>query len=133
MGADSFKVFMTVTLPLIKDSFLSGFVTSFVRSITAISAIILLFSSGFKSKNAATTIAVLMGGKILTLTYSLISLGIQQIPLKIFKGFSLSKYMPDALMGADKPPVVRSLVIIACYTMVMLTLTVSIFNKKDVN
>ena len=42
MGADSFKVFMTVTLPLIKDSFLSGLVTSFVRSITAISAIILL-------------------------------------------------------------------------------------------
>ena len=35
-------VFMTVTLPLIKDSFLSGLVTAFVRSITAISAIILL-------------------------------------------------------------------------------------------
>ena len=33
---------MTVTLPLIKDSFLSGLVTAFVRSITAISAIILL-------------------------------------------------------------------------------------------
>lgn len=42
MGADSFKVFTTVTLPLIKDSFLSGLVTTFVRSITAISAIILL-------------------------------------------------------------------------------------------
>lgn len=42
MGANSFKVFTTVTLPLIKDSFLSGFVTAFVRSITAISAIILL-------------------------------------------------------------------------------------------
>ncbi len=42
MGADSFTVFMTVTLPLIKDSFLSGLVTAFVRSITAISAIILL-------------------------------------------------------------------------------------------
>lgn len=42
MGADSFKVFTTVTLPLIKDSFLSGLVTAFVRSITAISAIILL-------------------------------------------------------------------------------------------
>ncbi len=47
MGADSFKVFMTVTLPLIKDSFLSGFVTSFVRSITAISAIILLVTPQF--------------------------------------------------------------------------------------
>ena len=36
------KVFTSVTLPLIKDSFLSGLVTTFVRSITAISAIILL-------------------------------------------------------------------------------------------
>lgn len=42
MGAGSGRVFLTVTLPLIKDSFLSGLVTSFVRSITAISAIILL-------------------------------------------------------------------------------------------
>lgn len=42
MGADSAKVFMTVTLPLIKESFISGLVTTFVRSITAISAIILL-------------------------------------------------------------------------------------------
>ena len=47
MGADSFKVFMTVTLPLIKDSFLSGLVTAFVRSITAISAIILLVTPRF--------------------------------------------------------------------------------------
>lgn len=42
MGANSARVFMTVTLPLIKDSFFSGLVTAFVRSITAISAIILL-------------------------------------------------------------------------------------------
>ncbi len=47
MGAGSFKVFMTVTLPLIKDSFLSGLVTAFVRSITAISAIILLVTPQF--------------------------------------------------------------------------------------
>ena len=42
MGADSAKVFQTATLPLIKASFISGLVTTFVRSITAISAIILL-------------------------------------------------------------------------------------------
>lgn len=47
MGADSFKVFTSVTLPLIKDSFLSGLVTAFVRSITAISAIILLVTPQF--------------------------------------------------------------------------------------
>lgn len=37
----------SVTLPLIKDSFLSGLVTAFVRSITAISAIILLVTPQF--------------------------------------------------------------------------------------
>ena len=42
LGANSGKVFTSVTLPLIKDSFFSGIVTTFVRSITAISAIILL-------------------------------------------------------------------------------------------
>ena len=42
LGANSGKVFMSITLPLIKDSFFSGLVTTFVRSITAISAIILL-------------------------------------------------------------------------------------------
>ncbi len=47
MGANSLQVFLTVTLPLIKDSFLSGLVTAFVRSITAISAIILLVTPQF--------------------------------------------------------------------------------------
>lgn len=47
MGANSFQVFMTVTLPLIKDSFLSGLVTAFVRSITAISAVILVVTPEF--------------------------------------------------------------------------------------
>ena len=47
MGANTFKVFTSVTLPLIKDSFLSGLVTAFVRSITAISAIILLVTPEF--------------------------------------------------------------------------------------
>ena len=47
MGAGSLKVFTSITLPLIKDSFLSGLVTAFVRSITAISAIILLVTPQF--------------------------------------------------------------------------------------
>ena len=42
LGANSGRIFTSITLPLIKDSFISGLITSFVRSITAISAIILL-------------------------------------------------------------------------------------------
>lgn len=48
MGADSGKVFTTITLPLIKDSFVSGLITAFVRSITAISAIILLINARWR-------------------------------------------------------------------------------------
>ena len=48
LGAGSAKVFFTVTLPLIKDSFFSGLVTAFVRSITAISAVILLVTPRWK-------------------------------------------------------------------------------------
>lgn len=47
LGANSAKVFTSITLPLIKDSFFSGLVTAFVRSITAISAIILLVTPQF--------------------------------------------------------------------------------------
>ena len=42
MGANTAKVFTSVTVPLIRDSFFSGLVTTFVRSITSISAVILL-------------------------------------------------------------------------------------------
>ena len=48
MGANSGKVFTSITLPLIKDSFVSGLITAFVRSITAISAIILLINARWR-------------------------------------------------------------------------------------
>jgi iron(III) transport system permease protein len=48
MGANSLKVFTTVTLPLVRDSFFASIVTSFVRSVTAISAVILLVTPEFK-------------------------------------------------------------------------------------
>lgn len=48
LGAGSGKVFTSMTLPLIKDAFFSGLVTSFVRSMTATSAVILLVSPTIK-------------------------------------------------------------------------------------
>ena len=47
MGAGSDKVFTSVTLPLIKESFFSGLVTTFARSITATSAVIFLISARY--------------------------------------------------------------------------------------
>ena len=45
MGAGSIKVFTSITLPLISDSFFSSLVTTFARSITATSAVIFLISA----------------------------------------------------------------------------------------
>ena len=42
LGASSAKVFTSVTLPLIKSAFLSGLVFAFVRSMTAVSAVVFL-------------------------------------------------------------------------------------------
>ncbi len=45
LGANSFQTFRDVTLPLIKGAFFSGLVYSFVKSMTAVSAIIFLISA----------------------------------------------------------------------------------------
>ncbi len=47
LGADSFRVFHSVTIPLIKSAFFSGLVYSFVRSMTAVSAVIFLVSASY--------------------------------------------------------------------------------------
>ncbi|MFS0862150.1 ABC transporter permease [Fredinandcohnia sp. 179-A 10B2 NHS] len=44
LGANSFKTFWSISLPLMKTAFFSGLVYSFVRSMTSISAVIFLVS-----------------------------------------------------------------------------------------
>ncbi len=48
LGADSSKVFTSITLPLIKPAFFSGMVYTFVRSMTAVSAVIFLVSAKYR-------------------------------------------------------------------------------------
>lgn len=47
LGANSFKVFTTVTLPMIKPAFLGGLIYSFIRSMTGLSAVIFLISAKY--------------------------------------------------------------------------------------
>ncbi|MCY6370039.1 ABC transporter permease [Clostridium ganghwense] len=47
LGANTSKVFSSITLPLIKPAFFSGLVYSFVRSMTAVSAVIFLVSAKY--------------------------------------------------------------------------------------
>lgn len=48
LGANSFMVFTTITLPMIKSAFLGGLIYSFIKSMTALSAVIFLISARFR-------------------------------------------------------------------------------------
>ena len=63
LGASSFKVFTSVTIPLIKSAFFSGLVYSFVRSMTAVSAVIFLVSASY-SLLTVSIMAQVDGGKL---------------------------------------------------------------------
>ncbi|MDO4323522.1 MAG: iron ABC transporter permease [Lachnospiraceae bacterium] len=47
LGASSNKVFWSITIPLIKSSFFSGLIFTFIKSMTSISAVIFLVSSRY--------------------------------------------------------------------------------------
>ena len=99
LGAGSAKVFFTVTLPLIKDSFFSGLVTAFVRSITAISAVILLVTPRWKlvtvqinsmAEKGEWGTACVYASFLIVFVYAIIAL------MNLFiKHFGTSKYMED--------------------------------------
>ena len=48
LGANTYKVFTLVTIPIIKAAFFSGLIYSFVRSMTAVSAVIFLVSASYQ-------------------------------------------------------------------------------------
>lgn len=48
LGANSFKVFTTITLPMIKSAFLGGLIYSFIKSMTGLSAVVFLISARFR-------------------------------------------------------------------------------------
>ena len=45
LGANNFKTFIYITLPLLKVPFISGFVVAFLRSITCLSVVIFIYSA----------------------------------------------------------------------------------------
>ncbi|WP_373368715.1 ABC transporter permease [Clostridium weizhouense] len=53
LGANSTKIFTSVTLPLIKSAFFSGLVYTFVRSMTAVSAVIFLVTPKYQLLTAS--------------------------------------------------------------------------------
>lgn len=76
LGAGSFRVFHSVTIPLIKSAFFSGLVYSFVRSMTAVSAVIFLVSASVNLLTVAIMSQVDVGRLGVAAAYSSVLIGI---------------------------------------------------------
>jgi ABC-type Fe3+ transport system, permease component len=85
MGAGSIKVFTSVILPLIKSAFFSGLVYSFVRSMTAISAVIFLTSARYDLLTTAIYSRVDMGRYGVAAAYSTLLIIIVLLVSEILK------------------------------------------------
>jgi len=76
LGAGTFKVFHSITIPLIKSAFFSGLVYSFVRSMTAVSAVIFLVSASVNLLTVAIMSQVDVGRLGVAAAYSTVLIGI---------------------------------------------------------
>lgn len=85
MGAGSLKVFTSVIIPLIKSAFFSGLVYSFVRSMTAISAVIFLVSAKYNLLTTAIYNQVDVGRLGVAAAYSTILIIIVLVVSEILK------------------------------------------------
>ena len=101
-----------------------------VLLIQSICAILLLVTASFQNKSLGTVIAVLMGLGLMSLVYMMIDTGLDQLFQN--KGFSVSDYMPDQLLGQLKPPVLDSILVSLATTALFLPLSVHVFDRRDV-
>lgn len=96
----------------------------------SICSILLLVTASFQNKSLGTVIAVLMGLGLMSLVYMMIDTGLDQLFQN--KGFSVSDYMPDQLLGQLKPPVLDSILVSLATTALFLPLSVHVFDRRDV-
>lgn len=96
----------------------------------SICTILLLVTASFQNKSLGTVIAVLMGLGLMSLVYMMIDTGLDQLFQN--KGFSVSDYMPDQLLGQLKPPVLDSILVSLATTALFLPLSVHVFDRRDV-
>ncbi len=94
LGASTFKVFHSVTIPLIKSAFFSGLVYSFVRSMTAVSAVIFLVSANVNLLTVAIMSHVDVGRLGVAAAYSTVLIAIVLIVVGILT-FLLGKLGVD--------------------------------------
>ena len=102
--------------------------------LTGLCALVLLLTTAVGSNVAGTIVAVLCGAGFTGLAYTGISAGINKL-FKFKEDFDLTEYMPDSLYRTnlnDEDCLIRALIVGIITIAVLLYLTTSMYNKKDI-
>ena len=94
----------------------------------SVCAVLLLVTAGLRSKSFGIVLAVLFGIGAMSLLYA----GIDSALGMLIKGFVISPYMPDNLLGEGRPDTVKALLSAAVTIAVFLPLSISVFDRRDV-
>ena len=93
----------------------------------SVCSILLLVTACFRGKAFGTALSVLFATGAMSLVYEAVNSGLSQA----IKGFNIRDFMPDALM-TNPTPTVNALLSAVISTALFLTLSIRIFDKKDV-
>ena len=96
----------------------------------SISSILLLVCAVYQSKSLGSVLAVLMGLGLLSLIYLAIDSALDQVLPN--KGFAISEYMPDQLLGSSNPGTVEALAVSLVTIALFLTLSIKVFDHRDI-
>ncbi|MBR4555529.1 MAG: hypothetical protein IKO27_08080 [Ruminococcus sp.] len=106
-------------------------------SMLAIGSIILLITVGLHSQTAGAIFAVLFGTGLLRFAYSISINKLMNDVLK-FEDFDVNQYMPDSILHTNdltlqsKTLMIKAVIACIAFVCVLVPLTVSLFNKRDV-
>ena len=92
---------------------------------------LLLVSSSLRSKSAGVVLAVLLGIPAMELLYTAIDSGLRMLLNQ--PTFTIAPYMPDVLLREGKPDTLRAILSSAVTIGIFLSLSISVFDKRDVN
>ena len=93
-------------------------------------SILLLVSSSLRSKSAGVVLAVLLGIPAMELLYTAIDSGLRMLLNQ--PTFTIAPYMPDVLLREGKPDTLRAILSSAVTIGIFLSLSISVFDKRDV-
>ena len=94
----------------------------------AVCAILLLVTASFRNKSLGMILAVLLGLPLMGLIYLGINTGLGQV----IKGADINPYMPDMVLRETAPDKLRALLVAAVTIGVFLTLSIRVFDAKDI-